>query len=106
MTHGYQENVTVDEGTGVSGVNTKLHFEGDSLIVQRSYDAEPHLQYAAAGREAQNGKRWGEGRLVGHIPPLEYAKFLTIKDNSERQKAVKAWLRVNNKFVMYDRYLK
>jgi hypothetical protein len=103
---GYEENVTVDEGVNAHGVRTQLHFEGDSLIVQRSYDAEPHLAYARQAREATEGKRWGEGRLVGHIPAMEYAKFLLIKDNAQRKAAIKAWLRENNQFVMFDRYLK
>jgi hypothetical protein len=103
---GYEENVTVDEGVSAQGVRTQLHFEGDSLIVQRSYDAEPHLDYARLARESTEGKNWGEGRLVGHIPPLEYAKFLLIQDNAQRKAAIKAWLRENSAFVMFDRYLK
>ncbi|KWT94682.1 MULTISPECIES: hypothetical protein [unclassified Variovorax] len=103
---GYEENVTVDEGTNAQGVRTQLHFEGDSLIVQRSYDAEPHLQYARAARESTEGMRWGEGRLVGHIPPAEYARFLLIRDNTQRKNAIKAWLRENSQFVMFEKYLK
>jgi hypothetical protein len=103
---GYEENVTVDEGMSSQGVHTQLHFEGDSLIVQRSYDAEPHLQYAREAREATTGMRWGEGRLVGHIPPAEYARFLLIRDNAARKTAIKAWLRENSQFVMFEKYLK
>ncbi|VTU37030.1 hypothetical protein [Variovorax sp. PBL-E5] len=103
---GYEENVTVDEGVSAQGVRTQLHFEGDSLIVQRSYDAEPHLEYARQAREATEGKRWGEGRLVGHIPAAEYARFLLIRDNAQRHAAIKTWLRENSKFVMFDAYLK
>ena len=103
---GYEENVTVDEGVTAHGVRTQLHFEGDSLIVQRSYEAEPPLDYARQAREATAGKRWGEGRLVGHIPPMEYARFLLIKDNAARRAVIKVWLRENSKFVMFDQYLK
>ncbi|OUM01752.1 hypothetical protein [Variovorax sp. JS1663] len=103
---GHEGNVTVDEGVSTQGVRTQLHFEGDSLIVQRSYDAEPHLEYARQAREATEGKRWGEGRLVGHIPPAEYARFLLIRDNGARQAAIKAWLRENSQFVMFEKYLK
>ncbi len=106
MGKGYEENVTVDEGVNEHGVRTQFHFEGDFLITQRTYDAEPHLRYAKEAREATEGKRWGEGRLVGHIPPAEYARFLTIKDNAQRTEAIKAWLRENSAFVMFDRYLK
>ena len=106
MTHGYQENVSIDEGINASGIRTQLHFEGDQLITQRTYDAAPHLQYAADARLATEGKRWGEGRLVGHIPMAEYARFMLIKDNKERQTAIKKWLADNRGFLMFDRYLK
>lgn len=106
MGKGYEENVTVDEGVNEYGVGTKLHFEGDSLIVERSYDAEPHLKYARQARDATEGQRWGEGRFVGHIPPMEYARFLAIADNAQRMAAIKAWLRENSQFVMFDKYLK
>lgn len=103
---GYEENVTIDEGVNADGVNTKLHFEGDFLTVQKTYDATPHLEYAASAREQTSGMNWGQGRLVGHIPPLEYAKFSMIKDAGERQKAIHLWLKENSAFVMFDRFLK
>ena len=64
------------------------------------------MKYAALARQDTDGQRWGEGKLVGHIPPLEYARFLAIKDNKERQKAIKTWLRENSGFVMFEKYLK
>ncbi|MBT2322525.1 hypothetical protein J7E62_09225 [Variovorax paradoxus] len=106
MGKGYEENVTVDEGVNEQGVRTQLHFEGDSLITQRTWDAEPHLQYAQQAREATEGQGWGNGRLVAHIPPIEYARFLAIADNAQRMAAIKGWLRENSKFVMFDKYLK
>lgn len=104
MKHGYQENVSVDEGTTADGVRTILHFEGDSLITQRTYDAAPHLDYAKQARQATEGKRWGEGKLIGHIPPAVYGQFLAIKDNQERQKMIRRWLAENRGYVMYDGY--
>ena len=101
----FTENVTVDEGVTRQGVRTQLHFEGDSLIVQKTYDAEPHLRYAEAARQATAGQRWGEGKLIGHIPPAVYGKFLLIRDREERKKAVMAWLRENPAFCMFDRAL-
>jgi hypothetical protein len=102
----YSENVTLDEGVSRGGVRTQLHFEGESLIVQKTYDATPHLQYAQQAREATDGQRWGEGKLIGHIPPAEYARFLMIRDNAERQKAIKTWLRENPAFCMFHRALR
>lgn len=102
----FEENVTVDEGVNAYGIRTKLHFEGDSLITQRTYDAEPILDACAAERAATAGERWGEMRKVGTIPMAEYAKFLAIKDNAERVKAIRAYLAQNPRFVTFDRYLK
>ena len=102
---GYSENVSIVDDISQDGVVTTLHFEGDSLITQRTYDAEPHLRYAQEAREATAGQRWGEGKLIGHIPPAEYARFLLIRDNKDRKKAIMAWLRENSRFVMFDRAL-
>lgn len=102
----YSENVKVSEGISHDGVETTLSFEGESLIVNKTYDAEPHLKYAEDARIATAGMRWGEGRLVGHIPPAQYGKFLAIRDNKDRMKAIKAWLIENNKFVMFDKFLR
>lgn len=99
----YSENTVIDEGTAPNGVRTRLHFEGDSLITQHTYDATPHLEYARQAREATAGQRWGEGKLVGHIPAAEYARFLAIRDNADRQKAILTWLRENPAFRMFDR---
>lgn len=103
---GYSENTSFVDNVSHDGIVTTLHFEGDSLITQRTYDAEPHLRYAQQARESTEGKNWGDGKLIGHIPPAEYARFLMIKDNAERKKAIMAWLRENSAFAMYDKALK
>lgn len=103
---GYSENVSVPEGYNANGVHTTLHFEGDTLTVQRTYDAEPHLNHARYVREQQEGQRWGEGKFVGHIPPAVYGKLLLIPDKQERQRALRQWLRDNQAFVTYQPWLK
>lgn len=104
---GYSENVTVDEGIDVqTGIRTKVHFEGDSVIFQKTFDAEPALQYVQALREAQEGKRWGEGRLVGHIPPAFYGPICAIRDPQERKQAIKRFFQDNPQFCGYSPYLK
>lgn len=105
MEKGFSENVSFVDDVSKDGVVTTLSFEGEELITKRSYDATPHLEYAKQAREATDGKRWGEGKLVGHIPPAEYARFLTIKDNKVRMTAIKDWLRTNSQFVMFDKFL-
>lgn len=106
MADGFTENVSVDEGVDALGIRTQFHFEGSDITVQKTYDAEPHLKYAEDARIQTAGQRWGEGRLVGHIPPLEYALIRQIKDRGEREKAIRLFLQTNTKFVMFDKYLK
>lgn len=103
---GFTENVTIDEGYNRAGIRKQVHLEGDSVIVQHTYDAAPHLEYARRAREATEGKSWGEGRYIGHIPPLEYAKICEIKDPKERTKAIRTFLQANQGFVMFDKALK
>ena len=100
---GYSENVSFVDNVSPDGVVTTLHFEGDSLITQKTYDAEPHLRYAEQARQATQGQNWGGGRLIGHIPPAEYARFLLIRDNAARKKAIMDWLRPRTQLHMFDK---
>ena len=96
---------TIHEGTSENtGVTTQTHFEDGAIVIQKSFDAEPHLDYAKQAREATDGQRWGEGKLVGHIPPAFYAQILLIRDPQERKSAVQRFLKENPAFVMFDRY--
>lgn len=98
---------TIHEGTSdKTGVTTQTHFEDGSIVVQKTFDAAPHLEYAARAREATDGQRWGEGKMVGHIPPAFYAEILTIRDPQERKRRVQRFFHENPKFVMYSNYLK
>jgi len=103
--NGYSENVTIDEGVE-NGIRTQLHFEGEDLIVQKTFDADPHLRYAENARIQTQGMNWGEGRIVGHIPDVFLAPILAIKGKKEREKAARAFLQEHQQFVMFDRYLK
>ena len=97
--------LTIHEGTSqATGVTTRTHFEDDAIVIQKTFDAEPHLQYAKAAREATEGQRWGEGKLVGTIPPAFHAQILLIRDPQERKRAVQRFFKENPAFVMYDRY--
>lgn len=105
MADGFCENVAIDEGV-VNGIRTQLHFEGDSIITQKTFDAEPHLEYAKAARLATEGQSWGEGKLIGHIPDLFYVPISQIKDRKEREKAINLFFQQNPAFIMFDRYQK
>lgn len=98
--------LTIHEGTSPTGINKRTHFEDETIVVQKSFDAEPHLEYAKRAREATEGQRWGEGKLIGHIPPAFYAEILQIRDPQEREKAVMRFFQENPAFVMFDRALK
>ena len=90
-----------------SGIHTKVSLEGEFAIKKQTFDAEPILSEVQQIREAQEGKGWGEGRLVGQIPMPYYDKYIVgIKDKNERIAAVKKFFRDNPQFVAYDRYLK
>jgi hypothetical protein len=98
--------LTIDEGT-TNGIRTKVHFNGDEdIIFEKTFDAAPILQYAADARLATEGKSWGEGKLVGHIPAVYLAPIIAIKDRKEREQAVNTFFRQNPAFVMFDRFLK
>jgi hypothetical protein len=106
MKRGYTENVTLDEGVSADGVRTILHFEGDSLIAQRQWDAEPHLEHARYMRESQDGERWGEGKFIGHLPPIACAEMLQLPTPEARMQFALRFLRENPHFVGYSRILK
>ena len=97
---------TIYEGENAAGVTERTHFEDDSIVIQKTFDAQPHLEYAQQARESTAGQGWGNGRMIGHIPPAFYGQLLLIEDPKDRQKAVMTFLRENPAFVMFDRALK
>ena len=106
MADGFTEGVTVDEGIE-RGIRTQMHFESDGgIVVQKTFDAEPHLDYAKQARLDTQGMNWGNGRLVGHIPDIFYAPICAIKDRKEREKAVRLFFQQNPAFIMFDKAFK
>jgi hypothetical protein len=105
---GFSENVSfVDDVT--NGVTTTLHFQGESLIVQKTWDAQPWLKAAAEERAATQHEGWGEGRKVFTLPPAEYGRFLKETQNKtqkEKQNWLKTWAIQNPLLVGYERYIK
>lgn len=106
----YSENVSFveKEADHTSAVKTTLHFEGDEFITQRTQDMEPVLKHVQAMRESNEltGTRWGEGRLVGHIPALHYPAIAAIKDRAQREAAIQLFFREHPQFVGFSPYLK
>lgn len=107
MTTGFTESVSIDEGVNEQGVRTQFHFESDGgLVLQKSFDAEPLLKAAEHARQSTQGMNWGEGRMVGTIDPISYARISQIKDRQERDKAILDYFRERPKLVMFDKYYK
>ena len=98
---------SVDEGVNPhTGIRTQIHFEGDQVVVKKTYDAEPYLQRVAEMRARNEGKRWGEGKEVGVLPPWAHQKIALIQDDAERERAMRNFFRENPAFLAYDAYLK
>ena len=106
MDKGYSENVSIDEGVNACGVRTIFHFEGEDLITQKQQDMTQALEHVRQMRERNEGKSWGEGKEVGHIPALFYAPMLLEPDRDKRKKMVKQFFRENPAFCAYPAYLK
>jgi hypothetical protein len=100
------QNEEIDMGVEQDGVRTLAKFDADGATVVKTWDAAPHLKHAENARIQTEGKGWGNGRLVGHIPPAIYAQVLLIKDKDERQAFLRNFLRTNPAFIMFDRYRK
>lgn len=98
---------TIDEGYNPkTGVRTRVHFEDGQIIHQKTYDAEPYLKAAKEARERTAGESWGDGRVIGTLPPLVHAQIQQIADQQERERAIMAFFRENPAFVSFDRALK
>lgn len=100
-------NFRIDEGVDpYTGVRTQIHFEGDQVVVQKTYDAEPYLQRVAEMRARNEGKKWGEGKEVGVIPPWVHQKINRIQDDAERERVMKEFFRENPAFLAYEAFVK
>lgn len=97
---------TIDEGVGRTGVRTVLHFEGRQMVIEKQQDMESILDHVKAMRERNDGKGWGEGREVGHIPEIFYIPIMQERDHVLRKKRVKAFFKQNPAFCAYAPYLK
>ena len=97
----------IDEGVNPqTGIRTIYHFEGDQVVAEKVYDAEPYLKRAQEMRLRNEGKRWGDGKEVGVIPPWANAKIQAIADDAEREKAMKTFFRENPAFLAYPAFIK
>lgn len=102
----YSQTTHIDEGTDAYGISTRISFEGDQMIVKKSWDGKGLAEQCKAERIATSGQRWGEMRKVASIGMVEYARLATVKDNKERLRLLRSYLSRNPDFITFDRYLK
>lgn len=107
MARGLSESFKLDEGVNRHGIHTELIFQGDEVVQKQTFDASPILEAAKAERIATAGERWGEMRKVGTIPIAIYNRIVTTyKTQDERRAAVLQFLKANENFVTFDKFLK
>lgn len=106
MSKDYSEGITVDEGVDAYGTRTQIHFQGDSIITQKSFDGQGLADRCKELNRETAGQRWGEMRKVAEIPMLIYAKACQIKDNKARMQYIRDYLKQNPAFITFDRYMK
>lgn len=96
------ENQTIDYGVNRAGTHKQVIIEDGVAIEKTTFDVAPVLQEAKDLREAQEGKRWGEGRVVGKLPQSVLNHIThNIKDRTERDVYIMTWLRANPAFITY-----
>lgn len=78
------ERFTVDEGVDANGVHKQVTFQDDQYVTKLTFDAEPILKEAEATRQATEGQRWGEGKVVGKLPLAVMNQHMAIRQNRAR----------------------
>ena len=101
---GYQENVTIDEGTNAYGYRTQVHYEGDFVTRQRTFDREPIRDYAKMQRDMTAGTRWGDMQIKGTILLHDVPRFLKITDPADRRRALNAYFKEHPDLICNDKY--
>ena len=100
-----RDDFNVKDFNARTGTATQVHDNESGFTIQKTYDAEPYLEFAKAERDITQGQSWGEGRKVGTIPPAVMATFLR-QDGGFDVKRAEAWLRANPAFVSFEPFLR
>lgn len=90
-----------------TGVTTTVHHieDADRMVIQKSYNAKPFLDLAAAVRAETEGQKWGEMRHIGFIPNAELATMMR-QDGTIDQKRVVSFLKANPMLSTFSKALK
>lgn len=100
------EGISIDEGKSPAGVRSIIHFQGTEVVFQRQQDMEPILRYVQEMRERNEGKPWGTGKEVGHVPEIFKGELDKIRDREERRKWLKGFFRANPMLCAYPAFCK
>lgn len=93
------------EADAEMGISTTVHADESRVVLQKTYDAEPLLEYAKGLREATQGKTWGDGRIVGTVPMAVLSQYLRRGLNGkELAKELTAWVRANPAMICFDKF--
>jgi hypothetical protein len=99
------EGIRIDEGMSPAGVRSIIHFQGTEVIFQRQQDMEPVLRYVQEMRERNEGKPWGTGKEVGHVPELFMDQLRPLR-GEERRKWLRGFFRANPMLCAYPAFCK
>lgn len=95
------------ENDAQTGVKTTVHYleDSDRVVIQKSYDAKPFVDLAAAVRAETDGQRWGEMRHIGFIPNAELATMMRQDGGIDQKRAV-AFLKANPQLCTFNKAFK
>lgn len=100
------ERFKIDEGVNAYGVRKTVHFDGDQVVSEYAFDAEPIIEHCKEERIVSAGERWGDGRKIGTLPPTVMGQVFAIQGVEARKKFILDYLRANPAFVSFDKFLK
>ena len=89
--------------TPEQGIATRVHQDDGKTVIQKTFDAEPLLEYAKSMREGTEGSGWGEGRIVGTVPMAVLGQFMR-QDGSLDVKRCTQWIREHPAFICFDKF--
>lgn len=97
--------IVVDRFDRELGIRTRVHDTGDKVSIQKTYDAQPFLEQAAAERASSEGESWGHGRKVGTIPMAALGELMR-REGGLSPDSVLAYLKANPGMVSFSKFLK
>ena len=95
----------VDHGVNEYGVRTRLHFQDNEIITEKTYDLEPVLKAAARAREIAENSRCDTIQSQGSIPMAELGQML-VDGSYLDDEWMNRWFRERPKLVHNAKLIK